>query len=189
VLKDRAARALLKVAGWRLVGEPPPAARCVIIFAPHTSNWDFMILLLARAGFAIDALFLAKHTLFRAPYGFFFRKLGGISVERSEHHNLVDALAAEFGRRATFRLAMAPEGTRGKTDHWKSGFYYVALKAGVPILPVFVDAARKECGFGPLLQPTGDVERDLAVLREFYSTKPGIYPALASEIRFKAKQE
>jgi len=176
-------RAALRVFGWRLLGEPPAVSRCVIIFAPHTSNWDFPLLLLVRIALGRHVAYLAKHTLLRFPFGWFFRWTGAIPVERSEHHHLVRDLGAVFERRAALWLALSPEGTRKKTDHWKSGFYYLALAARVPLLLAFVDASRKQCGVGPLLQLSGDPERDLALIRAFYADKRGIVPENAGEIR------
>jgi 1-acyl-sn-glycerol-3-phosphate acyltransferase len=181
------ARALLLLLGWRLVGRPPNVARCVVIFAPHTSNWDFPLLLLVKAAYGRPVHYLGKHTLFRAPFGWLFRATGGIPVVRHERRSLVQKAARLFAERDELWLAMSPEGTRQKTDHWKTGFYRMARAAGVPVLLVFVDAARKECGLGPLVELTGDVERDLDVIREFYATKRGIYPELAGTIRFKAR--
>jgi 1-acyl-sn-glycerol-3-phosphate acyltransferase len=181
------ARALLVLAGFRLVGSAPHVARAVVIFAPHTSNWDFPLLLLVRYAFGRPVHYLGKHTLFRPPLGWFFRATGGIPVVRHERRHFVKRAAAFFAEREELWLAMSPEGTRHRTDHWKSGFYRIALAAGVPVLLAFVDAAKKECGLGPLVELSGDVERDLGVIRDFYATKRGIYPERASTIRFKAR--
>jgi 1-acyl-sn-glycerol-3-phosphate acyltransferase len=182
------ARWLLNCAGWRVVGTPPAVPRCVIVFAPHTSNWDFPLLLLARSALGLRASYMGKHTLFRPPFGWLFRRLGGIPVRRDEAHHLVSQITAEFRARDHLWLAMAPEGTRAKTDHWKSGFYRIALAAAVPVLLSFIDASRKECGVGQLFYPTGDVERDLEVIRAFYADKRGVYPQLAGEVRFKSAE-
>jgi 1-acyl-sn-glycerol-3-phosphate acyltransferase len=160
----------------------------VIVFAPHTSNWDFPLLLLARDALGLRASYLGKHTLFRPPFGWIFRALGGIPVHRGEAHHLVDQIAHEFQARDHLWLAMAPEGTRQRTDHWKSGFYRIALAAKVPVLLTFIDAERKQCGVGPLLELSGDVERDLSLIREFYADKRGIHPEQAGEIRFKSAE-
>jgi 1-acyl-sn-glycerol-3-phosphate acyltransferase len=178
------ARSLLGAFGWRLVGEPPDAPRCVVIFAPHTSNWDFPLLLLLRGAAGRRVSYLAKHTLFRFPFGWFFRASGALPVERSEHHDLVDKLARSFRELPELWLAMSPEGTRARTDHWKSGFYYIALEARVPVLLAFIDARRRECGLGALIELTGDVTHDLARIAAFYADKQGIVPERASEIRF-----
>jgi 1-acyl-sn-glycerol-3-phosphate acyltransferase len=181
------ARALLFLVGWRLVGRAPDIARCVVIFAPHTSNWDFPLLLLVRSAFGRRVHYLGKHTLFRPPFGWFFRATGGIPVVRHERRNFVKRAASFFAERRALWLAMSPEGTRDATDHWKSGFYRIALAAGVPVLCAFVDAATKECGLGPLIELTGDTERDLAAFRAFYQTKRGIDPDNAGTIRFKVR--
>lgn len=181
------ARALLRLFGWRLVGEAPNISHCVVIFAPHTSNWDFPLLLLVRFAVGGPVHYLGKHTLFRPPFGWFFRLTGGIPVVRHERRQLVKKATRLFRERSALWLALSPEGTRDKTDHWKSGFYRIALAARVPVLLTFVDAAKKECGLGGLVELTGDVERDLAPIRAFYATKRGIYPEQASTIRFKAK--
>ncbi len=153
--------------------------------APHTSNWDFPLLLLVRIAYGRHVAYLAKHTLFRFPIGWFFRWTGAIPVERSEHHHLVEYLVRVFAERSKLWLALAPEGTRAKTCHWKSGFYHVALEARIPLLLAFVDSKQKQCGVGPLLELSGDAERDLERLRAFYEPKQGIDPDRKSEIRFR----
>ena len=179
------ARVLLRLFGWRLVGEAPNVARCVVIFAPHTSNWDFPLLLLVKFAFDAPVNYFGKHTLFRPPFGWFFRMTGGIPVVRHERHHVVDDAARLFAERDELWLALSPEGTRDKTDHWKTGFYRIARAASVPLLLTFIDASKKECGLGGLVELTGDAERDLERLRAFYSTKRGIRPELASTIRFR----
>lgn len=181
----RTSRALLQLVGWELVGVAPEVARCVVIFAPHTSNWDFPMLLLVRWAFGKRVHYLAKHTLFRFPFGWFFRLTGGIPVDRTQPKQLVRRIADRFTERAELWLAIAPEGTRRRMDHWKSGFYYVAIEARVPVLLAFIDASRRECGLGPLVELSGDLERDLSRLRAFYAEKRGIVAELASEIRFQ----
>jgi len=188
-LRQRIARALLRWCGWRLVGEAPPVARCVIVFAPHTSSWDFPLLLAVREAFGRPVAYLAKHTLFRFPLGGMLRDTGAIPVDRTERHALVSTLARAFRERDSLWLALSPEGTRDRTDHWKSGFYHVAREAGVPLLLAFIDASRRECGLGGLLSLTGDVEADMARLREFYASKRGIVPSRESEIRLRDESE
>jgi 1-acyl-sn-glycerol-3-phosphate acyltransferase len=178
-------RAVVGGVGWGLAGEPPAAPRCVIVFAPHTSNWDFPLLLLVRIAVGRHVRYLAKHTLLQGPFGWFFRATGAIPVERSQHQDLVRYLSEVFERSPALWLALSPEGTRKKTDHWKSGFYYIALEARVPVLLVFVDAERRECGVGPLIELSGDPERDLEPIRAFYADKRGIVPENASDIRWK----
>lgn len=178
------ARTLLRLTGWSVVGEAPTLARCVVIFAPHTSTWDFPLLILVKYAFGGPIHYLGKHTLFRPPFGWLFRATGGIPVVRHERRHFVDEAVRLFEERPSLWLAISPEGTRRKTDHWKSGFYRIALAAKVPVLLAFVDAAKKECGVGELVELSGDVERDLALVRAFYADKRGIVPELASTIRF-----
>lgn len=179
----RAARALLRWSGWRLCGESPEVPRCVVIFAPHTSTWDFPLLLCVRAAFGKKVSYLAKSTLFRFPFAELLRRSGAIPVDRSERQALVQSLVELFGQRQELWIALSPEGTRERTDHWKSGFYHIAREAGVPLLLGFIDARKRECGYGGLLELTGDVALDMDRLRAFYSTKRGIRPACESEIR------
>lgn len=181
------AKTLLSLAGWRLTGVAPDVPHCLVVFAPHTSNWDFVVLLLVRAAFHRDVKYLGKHTLFRPPFGWLFRALGGIPVQRSEHHQLVKAIAQEFRSRESLWLCMAPEGTRKKTDFWRSGFYYIALEANVPIVFAFLDAEKRECGLGDLLYLSGNVDADLEVIRRFYGTKRGFYPDQAAPVVFQSK--
>ena len=184
-MKKRIARFLLSLLGWRLVGEAPNVDRCVVIFAPHTSNWDFPLLLLVKLAFGKDVHYFGKHTLFWPPLGWFMRLTGGIPVVRHKRRNVVKKAVSVFRERNRLWLALSPEGTRDKTDHWKSGFYRIARQAKVPVLLAFIDASKKECGLGELVEMTGDVERDLERLRAFYSTKRGIHPELESTIAFR----
>jgi 1-acyl-sn-glycerol-3-phosphate acyltransferase len=186
---ERAARALLRWSGWRLVGTAPSVKRCVIIFAPHTSNWDFPLLLCVRFAFGRPVAYLAKDSLFRFPIAGILRWTGAVPVERTERHALVQTLAQAFRERSELWLAMSPEGTRARTDHWKSGFYHVAREAGVPLLLAFIDAKKRECGLGELIELSGDIDADLAQLRAFYSNKPGIRPERASEVRFQSRSD
>ena len=188
-LRQRLARVLLRSSGWRLVGEAPDVAHCVIIFAPHTSSWDFPLLLAVREAFGHPVAYLAKHTLFRFPLAGVLRATGAIPVDRTERHALVTTLAQAFRQRSSLWLALSPEGTRDWTDHWKSGFYHVAREAGVPLLLAFIDASRHECGLGELVRLTGDVERDMARLRAFYADKRGIVPERAGEVRLREPSE
>jgi 1-acyl-sn-glycerol-3-phosphate acyltransferase len=166
-----------------LVGEAQLFKICLIIFAPHTSNWDFPLLLAVRAAFGRPVSYLIKHTLVRFPIAGLLRWSGAIPVERTERHSLVSTLAQAFRERSYLWLAMSPEGTRARTDHWKSGFYHVAREAGVPLLLSFIDAERRECGLMGLFELTGDVERDMAELRALYAHKRGIEPSRTGDVR------
>jgi len=175
---------LLHQFGWSVELVPPPVQKCVVIFYPHTSNWDFVIGMVARAAIWLPVRFAGKDTLFRWPFGAVFRWLGGIPVNRRERTGLTARLAEEFAKRKRFYLAITPEGTRARTDHWKSGFYHLALAAKVPLALAYVDYPSKHIGIGGYLELTGDESVDLDALRRFYAGKTGKHPQLQGEIRF-----
>ena len=159
--------------GWKIEGKLPDEKKYIIIVAPHTSNWDFMIGLCARSILRFDAKFLGKKELFKFPFGALFRWLGGVPVDRSKHVNMVDAVAELFNQREQFIVAIAPEGTRKYVPQWKTGFYYVALKANVPIGLGFMDYEKRECGIYKVIYPTGDFNKDMKVIMDFYKNIKG----------------
>lgn len=167
--------ALYRWKGWTLVSVAPVPRRCVILGAPHTSNWDFVFFLGATHSIGIAPNFMGKHSLFKWPMTRFMYDMGGISVDRSARGmNYVDQVAAEFERREDLPLVIAPEGTRGQIKGWRSGFYHIALKAGVPIVPAWVDNQTMTGGIGEGIIPSGDYAADLAKLLDFYCSKiPG----------------
>ncbi len=166
-----ASLALLKLGGWKLEGAlPADAARCVMIAAPHTSNWDLPYTLMVAFALRLHIRWLGKASIFKFPFGGVMRWLGGLPVDRSKNNNLVQASAAVLkGSSGPLQLVVAPEGTRGKTREWKSGFYFIALEAGVPILLTYLDYGRKVGGIGPAFQPTGDIEADMVEIKRFYA--------------------
>jgi 1-acyl-sn-glycerol-3-phosphate acyltransferase len=170
----------LKVFGWRLEGRLPDVDKLVVIAAPHTSNWDLPVLLSLAFALRAKACWLGKHTLFRRPFGFLFRWMGGIPVYRSASKNMVAQSVEMFRNSEQLILTIPPEGTRSKVSHWKTGFYYIALGAGTPIAMAFIDYKRKASGVGPTLYPTGDIEADMEVIRNFYATVTAKYPDKAS---------
>jgi len=171
-------RLFLKAFGWKVIGDFPKDAKFVAIAAPHTSNWDFPVFMAAVGYLRLHISFLGKHTLFKGPLGWFFYWLGGIPVVREGKSaaDVVDRAVEEFEKRDRLILGLAPEGTRSKVTKWKTGFYRIAVQAGVPILPAYLDASIKEIGFGDLFYPTGDMEADLKALQAFYAGKQGINP-------------
>ncbi|TQV77596.1 acyltransferase [Aliikangiella marina] len=175
---------ILKWRGWTVIGEQPNLKKYVIIAAPHTSNWDFFIFLTLKWSLKLQVNFIGKHTIFVGPVGWFLRKIGGRPVNRNSSKNLVDAIVEIFETSDEFIFALAPEGTRSYKDHWKSGFYYIAVKAKVPIQLAFLDAEKKHIGFGPLIQPCGDLDEDAKKLEEFYKDIKGFKPELFSKIKF-----
>lgn len=167
--------AFLKLAGWTVEGRlPPEAAKSVFIAAPHTSNWDLPYTLMVAFALRLNPYWMGKHTIFKAPFGPLMRWLGGIAVNRDQSNNLV-AASAQAIRDADgpLQLIVPPEGTRSKTRYWKTGFYYIAQTAGVPIVMAYMDYADKRSGLGPLFQPTGDVEVDMAAIKAFYAPFKG----------------
>ena len=164
-------RAFLKLNGWTVEGSLPPwAAKSVLIAAPHTSNWDLPYTLMVAFCLRLNIHWMGKASLFRFPFGPVMRWLGGIAVDRSKANNLVAASAAVLvAADGPLQLVVPPEGTRGRTRHWKSGFYFIALEAGVPVVLAYMDYHRKVSGLGPVFKPTGDVDADMAEIKRFYA--------------------
>lgn len=184
----RLAKAWLRLTGWKLAGAPPSIPKFVLI-SQHTSNWDGWYFLLFALAFDIRPSWIGKHTLFRGPLGPLARWLGGIPVERSASHDLVAQLSDAFRSRDHLVLAMAPEGTRRRVEHWKSGFYHVARSANVPIVLGRLDYRRREGGFSEqLLRPSGDLKADMDRIRAFYAGATPCKPEQASPIRLKEEQ-
>lgn len=179
-------RAFLWLVGWRLVGDARQYPKSVIIAAPHTSNWDFVYGIAIAYSLNIKFHFVAKDSLFRWPVGYVFRKMGGIPVNRRERKNAVHQMVDIFNERETLVLAIAPEGTRRRVDYWKTGFYYIALEAQVPILLGFFDYERKVGGIGPHLFPTGDIEADMQRIHDFYKDKKGKNPESFGTIQIRS---
>ncbi len=159
---------LLRIFGWRRSGRVPDAPKFVMIAAPHTSNWDFPVGLAIILAFKAKMYWLGKEPIFRWPFGTFFKWLGGIPVSRSKSGDVVAQSVQAFNEQVRMMMVVAPEGTRKKANHWKTGFYYIAMGANVPLVMGFVDYVRKEGGFGPTLMPTGDIGADMEKIRAFY---------------------
>jgi 1-acyl-sn-glycerol-3-phosphate acyltransferase len=185
-IAQRASRRLLRLFGWTVDVGLPPAPKGVIVVYPHTSNWDFVVGYLAKVAAGVRLEWIGKASLFRWPFGALLRRMGGIAVERGAHAGVVAQLAREYARRERIWVAIAPEGTRSRTDHWKSGFYHLALAAGVPVGLAFIDYRRRLVELRTTLLLTGDVDRDLERLRAFYKDVQGCRPEQASLIRFRA---
>lgn len=162
---------------WRLVGSFDPAiSKCVIAVMPHTCNFDFFIGLLVRGIVNQKMNFVGKKELFVFPFGYYFSAIGGAPLDRSGGKNLVDAIVDIFNAREVFRLGIAPEGTRKHVDTLRTGFYFIAHKAQVPIIPVAFDFGKKEVRIGAPFYPTGAVETDLPTFLAFYKGVQGRYP-------------
>ena len=161
-------RAILRALGWRMEGTFPDVPRLVVIAAPHSSNWDFVIGISLVLAMGIRVRFIGKRELFRGPIGLLLRWLGGISVDRANPQGIVDQVAEEIRAAPGAVLGIAPEGTRTPGATWKTGFYRIAVQAGVPIVPGFFDWSRKTVGLLAPFYPTGDAEVDLAHLKTLY---------------------
>jgi len=166
-----------KILGWKLIGTiEPTLKKCVVIVLPHTSNLDFFIALLVRGIMNVEINFVGKKELFIFPFGYYFRAVGGAPLDRSGGKNNVDATVEVFAQHETFRLALSPEGTRKKVTELRTGFYYIALKANVPIVPVAFDFGKKEVKVGAPFTPTGNYIEDMKLLLPFYQGVVGKIP-------------
>lgn len=180
------ARLWLKI--WRFTAVPAPEpipARCVMIAAPHTTNWDFPIMLALTKVLGVRVSWLGKRSLFKGPMGPVMRWLGGVSIDRSAPGGMVSALAAELTGSKRMMLMVPAEGTRSKTEYWKSGFYRIAAEAQVPIVLAFVDSNTRTGGFGPSVMPSGDVAADMAKIRAFYEGMEGLTKGNFGPVRLK----
>jgi len=175
-LLRRALVALYRHGGWTSTGIVPEPQRFVLIAAPHTSNWDFPNFLGVTHALGIRTHFMAKASLFRWPIGGFMRQVGGVRLDRATAKDTVAQMIDEFARRDEFVLTIAPEGTRGAVTRWRTGFYQIALGAGVPIVCGYMDYATRRSGLGPVIVPTGDYEADMAPAFAFYRGVRGKYP-------------
>lgn len=171
---------IFKLIGWKIEGSfPPEIKKYIVAVAPHTSNWDFVIGVMARSILKMqNAKFLGKSQLFKAPYGWFFRWLGGYPVDRSSSHDIVHQVVSIFNSHNEFILALAPEGTRKKVDRLKTGFYYIAKQANIPIIPCGFDYQKKKVIVGSPFYPAENLEADIEVLMKFYSNISGKNPEL-----------
>ncbi len=171
---------IFKLIGWKIEGSfPADLKKYIIAVAPHTSNWDFVIGVIARSILRLQrARFLGKDSLFKPPFGWFFRWLGGYPVDRSGKHDMVQQVVAIFDKHEEFILALAPEGTRKKVSKLRTGFYYIALGSKVPIIPCGFDFEKKRVVIGKPMQPTGNIDTEIQHLIEFYSGIKGKNPAL-----------
>jgi len=187
-LKRFIGRTYLRVNGWEEAGERPEPKKYVLIAAPHTTNWDLPYMLAISFVHDVPISWAGKHTLFKFPYGWFMKALGGIPIVRTKRSNRVESLARLFDKYPNLVLAVPAEGTRSRTEHWKSGFYHIAREADVPIVCSFLDYEKRRGGFGPTLYPSGDIEADMDKLRAFYEDKVGKYPEKFGPVRLRSEK-
>lgn len=166
--------------GWQITAPDDIPARCVLLGAPHTSNWDFIFFIGATHELGIKPCFMGKRSLFRGPLRRFMYDMGGIPIDRQRRGKYVDQIIPEFDRRTEMALVVAPEGTRSEVPEWRSGFYHIAHGAGVPIVPAWVNNATMKGGLGPKIETSGDFLVDLKRIAEFYNEVLPGHPKLAA---------
>lgn len=188
----RLARGVLRLFGWRIEFDGLPGPKGILIVYPHTTNWDFVIGLLAKWAVDIPVRWVGKETLFRgftgATLGRLLRRWGGRPVDRHRASGTVDALAGLMQAEPWFWLGLSPEGTRRRQDYIRSGFYHLALRLDLPVGLAYIDFARRRVGVWEFVRMSGDPARDLDVLRRFYADKVGRFPDRASRIAFRSSQ-
>lgn len=165
----------------------PELKKYVVIAAPHTSNWDFPLGILTAKALRLKVTWLGKHSMFRWPFGWFFRAIGGTAIRRDTGQNYIAQMTELFKQSESMILALAPEGTRSKTDHWKTGFHYIARAANVPVALGSFDYENKLLSLSDLLYPSDDIEADFIQLRNLYKNKHGKNPENTSLIRVRQK--
>lgn len=182
-------RLWLWAAGWKVEGDPPPGVpKWVLIAYPHTSNWDFLLLLGYCRIKDIPLKWMAKDNIFKGPFGPLFRALGGIPIDRSKATNMVAKMVEAFNTHDRIVISVPPEGTRKKVEYWKTGFYWLATGASVPLVLSYIDGPRRRVGLGPTIYPTGDIKADVAKIAEFYGDILGIHPEKTSPPRLKEEE-
>lgn len=178
-----------KLLGWNIQGERPTEKKVMILGAPHTSNLDYFLTLALIHHFQLPLRYLIKDSVFKGPQAPLLRSLGGIPVDRSKANNLVDTMVSTVNQQEEIALGVLPEGTRKYVDYWKSGFYWIAQGAELPIYPVRVDGPGKRLDMGPALYTSGDIEADVALLAEFFGDAKGVKPENSGPVRVRPRQQ
>jgi 1-acyl-sn-glycerol-3-phosphate acyltransferase len=176
---------ILILVGWRTDVSMPEEKKFVMIGAPHTSNWDLPIGLLCFWSASLRLTWVAKKQLFVGPFNYFFRALGGIPVDRSVHTGFIEQIARQFDKHDKMVFGLTPEGTRSKTEYWKTGFYYIAMEAKVPICLAYIDYPSRTFGFGKMIKPSGDIDKDFELIKAFYQDKKGKRPNCQGPVQIK----
>lgn len=174
----RISRFILHLLGWKIEISVPDYPKCVICVAPHTSNTDFFLGKLAYLSVGRRAGFMIKKDWFFFPLNLILRAMGGVPVDRNKHTDLIDQIVEEFEKRDHFCIAITPEATRKRNPHWKKGFYFIAMKANVPIVLAYIDYKEKTIGLKRTFVPTGDFKKDLVEIKQFYKNYHAKYPDL-----------
>jgi 1-acyl-sn-glycerol-3-phosphate acyltransferase len=182
-LRRNLARGILRLARWRTVGTVP--RKGILVGAPHTSNWDWVLTMLLAWDSNVQIRLLVKESFFKGPLAPVMRATGAVALDRDNPGSTIRALLADAETDEAFLLGIAAEGTRSKSDYWKSGFYRISQQTGLPITLAFLDAPSRTVGWGPTFAPTGDVQADMDRIREFFADKRGIKPEYATVPRLK----
>lgn len=178
-------RLIMKAWRFHVDGGFPPDPKFVIAAAPHTSNWDFLLLIGGASELGIKAYWMGKKELFPKPIGWFMKWLGGIPIDRKSRHNVVEQAVEVFNRSNYLFLVIPPEGTRSRTEYWKTGFYHIAMGAKVPIVLAAADYANRRIVIGPRLEPSGDLLADMKIIAAFYEGVVPKYPENFGPVRIK----
>lgn len=186
-MRSRLARLALRLSGWTAVGDVPRTG--VLVGAPHTSNWDFVMMLLVMWRGGVTPRVLIKKEFFRGPLGWLLRRLGGLPIDRDNPGGVVRKLVREARGGEPFLLILAAEGTRRRGEYWKSGFWRIARSAQLPIALAFIDGPSRTAGFGPTIRATSDVVADMDLVRAFYRDKRGIHPERRTEPRLREESQ
>ncbi len=184
-MKKILAFAVLKLLGWTTVNKWPKEKKYLIIAAPHTSNWDFFYFILFAWTTNLRIHWIAKHTLFKGPFAKIFRWMGGIPINRQIRSNSIEQIVDEFNKHENYIVTIAPEGTRSKAKHWKTGFYHIARQAKVPIALGFINYNQKVVGVADTFVPSGSLKDDMEKIKMFYKDKVGKHPSRHSDVRLK----
>lgn len=179
---------LVRAMGWRITGERPVEPKVMILGAPHTANLDYFLTLALIHHFQLPLRYLIKDQVFKTPLGPLVRALGGIPVDRSKANNLVEGIVNAIKAQDEMAIGVLPEGTRKYVPYWKSGFYYIASGAGIPIYPVSVDGPNKHLHMGPALVTTGDIEADMELLARFFGDIKGVIPKNSAPVRLRPSE-
>ncbi len=185
-LKQQIGLFIARAVGWQVILAQPLPERCVIVGAPHTSGLDLAVLFIFMLVLDVPIHWMAKSDIFPGPLGWLLMRLGGIPVNRRERTDMVKRMAGEFKGKQSFRLVICPEGTRQKAGHWKTGFYYIAREAGVPIVLGYPDWGRRVVGYQSMITPSGDIQADMRFIRDYYSHIRGRYANQQGEIKLYA---
>lgn len=185
----RLALAFMRTLGWKFRGQKPAAKKFVLLGAPHTSNWDFFITLALIGHFDLPLRYMVKDQVFKGPWAGLLKSLGAIPIDRSKRVNVVDSTIEALQKNDNIVIGILPEGTRKRTEYWKSGFYHIAFGAGVPVVLAKVDGPTKTLTLGPSILLTGDIEADMAKIADYYKDAVAIFPDCFGPVRIKAPQE